>query len=428
MKRNWLIIGVVVVVAIIIVIFLAMNRMLPGMQPAATNTRPTTATVTRGNLVATVSAAGNIAAPEDAQLAFQQAGRVTKVNVQVGDVVKKGQLLMEVDSTDLELAYKTAQLNFANAQANYESAKIKNEQNINQLLVTKAALDKALIALQKAQSDYNAVAWRPDVGMMAQAQTLQTATIDYQTALANYRINVSNINDIALKQAQTQLESSQVAVDQAKRNLEKTKLYAPFDGVVSQVNASVGDNVSGVAVVVVDMANLQVRVTVAEVDVAKIKAGQTAQMTMDALPNKTYTAKIQSVAPVATVTQGVVNYNVVANITDNDGAIKPGMTANLTITVEQRNNVLLVPVRAVRTQGNQRRVTVLYKEQNIDVAVVTGLTNEQFVEIASSTPELKEGDQVVLTQTTTRGGTGGAIPGGGFIISGPGGAAPAPGR
>jgi HlyD family secretion protein len=143
-------------------------------------------------------------------------------------------------------------------------------------------------------------------------------------------------------------------------------------------------------------------------------------MTMDALPNKTYTAKIQSVAPVATVTQGVVNYNVVANITDNDGAIKPGMTANLTITIEQRENVLLVPVRAVRTQGNQKRVTVLYKEQNIDVAVVTGLTNEQFAEIASSTPELKEGDQVVLTQTTTRGGTGGAIPGGGFILGGPG--------
>lgn len=422
MKRNGLIIGGVIGVALIVLIILGMNRMLPGTQPATASTRPTTATVTRGNLIATVSAAGNVVAPEDAQLVFQQGGRVTKVNVQVGDAVKKGQLLMEVDTTDLESALKTAQLNYANTQANYESAKIKNDQNINQLLVTKAALDKALIALQKAQSDYNAVAWRADVGMTLQAQTLQTATIDYQTALANYRINASNINDIALKQAQTQLESSQVSVEQAKRNIEKARLYAPFDGVIAQVNASVGDNASGVAVVVVDMANLQVRVTIAEVDVAKIKVGQTAQMTMDALPNKTYTAKVLAVAPVATVTQGVVNYSVTASIVDNDGAIKPGMTANLAITVEQRENVLLVPLRAVRAQGNQKRVTVLFKGQNIDVSVVTGLTNEQFVEIASATPGLAEGDQVILATTTTRTTTGGGgIPGLGGAIPGMGG-------
>ena len=84
--------------------------------------------------------------------------------------------------------------------------------------------------------------------------------------------------------------------------------------------------------------------------------------------------------------------------------------------------LLYVPVRAVRAQGNQKRVTVLFKAQNIEVSVVTGLTNEQFAEIASATPELKEGDQVVIAKTTTRSGTGGAIPGmGGGAIPGMGG-------
>lgn len=411
MKRNWIIIGAVIIVVIVGVAILGMNRMLPGTQAATASTRPTTATVTRGSLIASVSAAGNVAAPEDAQLAFQQSGRVTKVNAQVGDVVKKGQLLMEVDTADLELALKTAQSNLTNAQTNLDSAKIKNAQNPNQLLVSKVQLDKATIALQKAQSDYNAIAWRGDVGMTTQAQTLQTATIDYQSALANYQITASGINDLALKQAQTQVESSQISVDQAKRNIEKARLYAPFDGVVSQVNVSVGDNASGVAVIVVDLSQLQVKVTIAEVDVAKIKVGQTAQMTMDALSGKTYNAKILSIAPVATVTQGVVNYSVTASISDNDGAIKPGMTTNLAITVEQRENVLLVPLRAVRTQSNQRTVTVQYQGQEISVPVTVGLTNDQFAEITSQ--GLKEGDQVVIAQTTTRSGAN--VPGaGGF--------------
>jgi HlyD family secretion protein len=419
MKRNWVIIGIVIIVVIIVGVILAMNRLVPGTQPAAASARATTASVTRGNLVATVSAAGNIAAPEDAQLAFQQSGRVSKVNVQVGDVVKKGQLLMEVDTSDLELALKTAQTNLVNAQANLESAKIKNAQNPNQLLVAKASLDKAQIALQKAQADYNTVAWRPDVGMTPQAQALQSATIDYQSALANYQMTASNINDLALKQAQTQVDSAQLAVDQAKRNIEKARIYAPFDGVVSAVNVSVGDNASGVAVVVVDLNQLQVKVTVAEVDIAKIKIGQTANMTLDALPGKTYTAKVLAIAPVATVTQGVVNYPVTVAVTNADGQIKPGMTANLQITVDQRENVLLVPLRAVRTQGNQRTVTVQYQGQDIPVPVTIGLTNDQFAEITS--PGLKEGDQLVLNQTTTRTGTGGGPGGGAFFIGGPGG-------
>lgn len=469
MKRNWIIVGVVVIVVVIIAVTLGLRQM-SSANAAATTTRAQTATVTRGNLIATVSAAGNVSAPTSTSLAFQTSGKVSKVNVQIGDQVKKGQLLMELDTTDLDLALKSAQTSLANQQASFDSTKAnlqfslrtaqdnlansqsalataqaKAAQNPNQLLAAKASLDKAQIALQKAQSDYNAVAWRPDIGMTSQAQTLQTATIDYNTALANYNVSASNIaNDNSVKQAQlqldrdqialeqaqknldttartsqAQLDSAQISVQQAQRNLEKARIYAPYNGVVSAVNFNPNDTAgTGAAVVMADLSQLQVKLTIAEVDIAKIKTGQAVQLTLDALPGQTYTAKVLSVSPVGTVTQGVVNYPVYVTVTNSDGQVKPGMTANLAINVEERDNVLLLPLRAVRTTGNQKSVTVNYKGQSIAVPVQTGLTNDTNVEILSG---LQEGDVVQLTTTTTRttgGGGPGGFPGGGAIFRG----------
>ena len=470
MKRNWIIIGVVVIVVIVIAVVVGVRQMSATASASTVAARAQTATVTRGKLTATVSAAGNVSTPTSTSLSFQTSGKVSKVNVIVGDPVKKGQLLMQLDTIDLDLALKSAQISFSNAQISFDStkanlqfslrtaqdnlansqsaletAKAKAAQNPNQLIAAKASLDKATIALQKAQSDYNAVAWRPDIGMMSQAQALQSATIDYNTALANYNVSASNIaNDNSVKQAQLQLDQSQISLEQAqknldtstrtaqgqldaaqnsldiaKRNLDKANIYAPYDGVISAVNFNPNDTVgTGAALVIVDTNQLQVKLTIAEVDVAKIKGGQTAQMTLDALPGQTYAAKVLAVSPVGTVTQGVVNYPVVVTLTNSDGQVKPGMTANLAITVEERNDVLLVPLRAVRTTGNQKTVTVDYRGQTIAVPVQTGLTNDTSVEILAG--QLKEGDVIQLTTTTTRttGGGPGGIPGAGAIFRG----------
>ncbi|MCX7839344.1 MAG: hypothetical protein N2559_07810 [Anaerolineae bacterium] len=113
-----------------------------------------------------------------------------------------------------------------------------------------------------------------------------------------------------------------------------------------------------------------------------------------------------AISPSGTVTQGVVNYPVTLALTNADEQVKPGMTANLTIEVERRDNVLLIPTRAVRTQGNQRIVTVQKDGQLVPTRVTTGLSNESFIEVMSG---LQEGDVVIVTQTTTRSGN---IPGG----------------
>jgi HlyD family secretion protein len=463
MKRRMIIIGGIILILVIVGVGAYIWQGQQAKTTAAAAVQTTT--VRRGSLAASVSAAGNISAPNIVAVAFQASGVISKVNVAVGDIVKKDQVLMELDSTDLNLALKTAQANLTNAQtsydqnkadlnfalrnaqasldsskANLDAAVAKNSQNPNSLTVAKAALDKATVTLQQAQGNYNKIAWRPDVGMSAEATALQSATIDYQSALAAYKTTQATINDSALKAAQTQytndqialeqaqknlgtklsvaqaqLDEAQVSLDQAKRNLDKAKIIAPFDGIASAVNFNVGDSAgSSAAVTVVDLSNLQIKVTVAEVDLAKLKLGNTAQVTLDALPGKTYNAKVTAISPSGTVTQGVVNYPVVLMLTDADNAIKPGMTTNLVIEVERRDNVLLIPTRAVRTQGNQKIVTVQFQGQSIPTPVTTGLSNDTSVEIATG---LKEGDVVVINQTTTRtqGGPGG---GGGFFIFG----------
>lgn len=458
MKKNLFIIVIVVVIVLVVAGFLGLRQMNAS---AATTARIPTTTVQRGTLVATVDAAGNVSAPQQATMAFQSAGRVTKVSYQIGDKVNAGDVLMELDTSDLQLSLKTAQAslasaqanydstqanlqfslktaqaNLASAQANYDASKAKNDTNRDQLIVAKAALDKATVALQQAQTAYDPVSWRPDVGLTSQAAALQSATDDYNSALANYRITAAGINDTALRTAQAsvdtaqvavdqaqknldtslrtaqaQLDSAKVAVDQAQQNLAKAQIVAPFAGLVSAVNYDVGDSAgTSSAVAMADLTQLQVKVTVAEVDMAKLKVGDTAQMTLDALPGNTYTAKVVAIGPVGTITQGVVNYPVTVSVSDKDPAIKPGMTANLSITVDQRQNVLMIPIRAVRTQGNQKMVTVLYKGQQIPVPVQLGLENDTSTEITSG---LQEGDVILLQQTTTASSAargGGGIP------------------
>ena len=173
MRRKVIISGAIVIALLTIVIVLGWDR--TSAASTAANVRTQTVTVQRSALVATASAAGNVCAPNAAVLVFQQTRRVAQVNMQIGDTVKQGQMLMQLDTTDLNLALKaaqtslasaqanfdqtqadlqfalhTAQANLGNAQANLDATKAKTAQNPNQLAVAKAAVDKALAAVQQA--------------------------------------------------------------------------------------------------------------------------------------------------------------------------------------------------------------------------------------------------------------------------------------
>ncbi len=472
MKKKLHIVLIVALVTAAVVGLIGWRNMTASAASAKNTTQ--TFAVQRGNLVATVNAAGNVSAPNTVSLAFSSSGRVASVPVKVGDQVKKGQLLMQLDTTDLELSLKaaqttlaskrasleateadlqfalrTAQAKLASAQASYDTAKAKAGTGVDQLVSAKITLDQSKSALTQAQGNYNDNAWKGATGAMKQYLELQTAQANYDAALSNYNITAAGVNDTSVREAQAAVDSAQVAleqaqqdedtslrtaqaavdsaklaVDQAQRNLDNATLYAPFDGLVSAVNYNPGDSIGSsssssssttvqTAVCVVDLSNLQVQVSIVEVDIARVQVGQSIQVTMDALPDKTYAAKVLNIDPVGTVTSGVVTYPVTVALTDADAAVKPGLTANLAIEVDRRDNVLLVPTRAVHTQGTLKTVNVMRNVKSVATIVSTGLSNDTMVEITSG---LNQGDQVVVSQTTTsqsnqRGGMGIMIPG-----------------
>ncbi|MCX7669267.1 MAG: HlyD family efflux transporter periplasmic adaptor subunit, partial [Anaerolineae bacterium] len=176
----------------------------------------------------------------------------------------------------------------------------------------------------------------------------------------------------------------------------------PFDGTVTAVNIVVGGAgpTSGTAgaIQIADLDNLEIIVNMAEVDVSKIKVGQAAQITLDALPNVTLNGEVTQVSPAGVQTQGVVNYPVTVAVKDPTPEVKTGMTANGTIITDQRENVLMIPNRAVRTVGRQKMATVLFEGNEIQVPIVVGMSGDAYTEVVSG---LKEGDVVVVGTTST---------------------------
>jgi HlyD family secretion protein len=423
-------------------------------QAGAQATAPQTAAIQRGTLTAMVNAAGAVSAKAQVALAFQTSGQVKELDVQPGDQVKAGQVLARLDATNLDLSVAQAQLSLdtaktklaqtqagpadadvtsaqtslANATAAYQAALNKNSLTSAQITVARAQLDKAAAALQRAQDAYDWAAhdWlHPNLADSPQQKQLDNAQTAYDLALASYNQTAAGINDTAVKSAaaqvaqaqyqldnllqnptpqalaiaQAQVKQAEIGLQQAQSQRAKADLVAPFDGIVADVSVQ--------AAVLVDLSQIQVATTLAEVDMPKVQAGQEVQVTLDAIQGVTFSGKVDEVDLVGVATQGVVNYPATVVITDSNDAVRPGMNASVGIVIDRRENVLLVPNRAVRTQGRQRVVTVLYQDQLIEAPVTLGLTGDTQSEVVSG---LQEGDLVVLNAaatTTTGGGRGG---------------------
>jgi len=218
----------------------------------------------------------------------------------------------------------------------------------------------------------------------------------------------------ALAQAQAQVKQDEASLQQAQVQLAQASVVAPFDGTVADIYVQPGQSVgsSTQALALADLSHLGIAITLSEVDEPKVQAGQQVQVTLDADPGAVITGTVTEVDLVGVTTQGVVNYAATVMLSDSTGTIRPGMNASANIILQQRENVVLVPNRAVQTVGNRKTATVLYKGQLIVVPVTLGLSGDSQSEVLSG---LQAGDVVEIGQTTTtaaRGVPGGAILGG----------------
>jgi HlyD family secretion protein len=413
-------------------------------------------TVERGDISATISATGAVLPEREVNLAFSAAGTISEVNARVGEAVKEGQVLAALDTTDLELAVKQAEVGLTQAQAQLQqldegpneadvtaaqaalasaqqgliSAQAAYQQTLrgpdaDTLAAARAQVEQARVQLQQAQQAYDRVKDRPDVGMLPQSTQLQNATIALETAEAQYRAAEKSVTSAQVAAARSQVTAAEaqvaqaqasldrlnrgpsegqkavaragvdqamLALQQAQRRLEQTKLLAPWDGVVTAVTIVEGGQAAPAqpAFRLADNSQFHLDAQVDEVDVAGIEVGQPVQIEVDALPDDKLTGKVSRLSPSAVTTQtGGVTYNVRLDIDETDAPLLSGMSATATIIATTRNDVLLVPNRAIQLERETGRTFVekVNGESLERVEVQIGLRDDQFSEVRDGVAE-----------------------------------------
>jgi HlyD family secretion protein len=194
--------------------------------------------------------------------------------------------------------------------------------------------------------------------------------------------------------ADVAVAEARIAAAQATINL--ARIVAPFEGTITNVISKPGDQVTPgtPAFRLDDLSRQLVDVQVSEVDINRIQVGQSVSLIFDAILNKEYKGVVSEVSPVGTTTQGTVDFTVTVELTDTDEDVRPGMTAAVNMVVDQLENVLLVPNRAVRTLEGERVVYVLRGGTLDPVEIRLGASSEEMSQVLEG--ELAEGDQIVL--------------------------------
>lgn len=339
----------------------------------ATRPRPISvlvATAAPGRVEDTVAntRAGTLKAGRRSRLALGAGGTVARLPVKVGDHVRAGQLLLQLWNKDL-----AAQVTVAQDQVH--SAVARRDQ-------------VCLEADQAAREDQRLTRLRADGIVDAQSAEAARSTAEAQTAACRAA-------EAAIAEARSQLAAARAA-------LEKTELRAPFDGVVAEVSTELGEVVipspPGIptppALDLIEEGGLHVSAPIDEVDAPRVRVGQQARITFDALPGRTFAAHIRRVAPyVQDWEKQSRTVEVEAELEDLAAAreLTPGYSADVEILLATRDNVLRLPTEAVQENG---RVLVLENGRLVARTIQTGLSNWQFTEVKGG---LREGDQVVVS-------------------------------
>ncbi len=395
-------------------------------------------TVRKGDVIARLDTQDLELALSQAQAALEQAktaaeqATIAVENAKVQRIIATANYSRTVGSVRAsDIAAARAAL--AAAEANLE--KLQSGPTPEDLAAAEANLRNAEAALRQAQSAYDrAFSMNPaGIGASPQALQLEQATNNFNAAKAQYdrvakgadeaqikaarqqvesaRANLDKllnpVRDFDLQQAEAQLQQADIALKnaelqaanaqnqvrlaeiqlkQAQRRLDQASLKSPIDGVVSSINFKVGELVGAQsAVVVVDTSRYYVDITVDEVDVARVKTGQSVNITLDALPGITLAGKVTRLSPTSRIVNGVVSYDVRVEMDPTDVPLRSGMTANASIILEQRENVVLVPNWAVRRDRETGKtfITVREGDQTREVEVQLGLRNDAFSEVIS---------------------------------------------
>ena len=315
MKNKKLWIAIAVVVALII----AYNLLKGGKKEEKVTFD--TAKVETGNIQTSITATGTIEPVTSVTVGTQVSGIVSHLYVDYNSVVKKGQVIAELDRTNL----------------------------ISELNAQKASLASAQSSMNYQQSNYERYKTLFDKGLVS-ADEFESARLQYE-------------------QAKQQVAQSRESVQRAQTNLGYATITSPIDGVVLSKSVEEGQTVAAsfntpeLFTIAQDLTNMRVIADIDEADIGGVKEGQRVSFTVDAFPDDQFEGSVTQVRQQATTESNVVTYEVVISAPNVDLKLKPGLTANVTIYTLEKNNVLTVPAKALRFQPNE---ALLQKGESIE--------------------------------------------------------------
>ena len=335
--------------------------------------------LSRGTITEKVTASGIINPISTINVGTQVSGTIKEIYVDYNSEVKKNQMLALIDPDlfEAKVAQQRAALDIAKAQVLLQESTVKyNEKNLKRI---------RKLNNQKYSAD----------------KELDLAEKDYDTSIAQLALN------------KAQVEQAEASLQSAETELRYTKIISPVDGIVVSKAVEVGQTVAAsfqtptLFNVAEDLTKMQIEASVVEADIAKVKEGQVVEFSVDSFPDEIFYGIVTQVRNEAITTSNVVTYEVIIEIDNRDLRLKPGMTANVEVITAQKENVLLVPNKALRftyddggsavkKRYKDRGLWILEDGKPVRVSILTGVYDDEFTEVSGA--ELKEGEEVILEE------------------------------
>lgn len=309
-----------------------------------------TATIDRGNLQSTVSASGAVNPVTQVSVGTQVSGQIRDLLVDFNSVVKAGQLIAQIDPETFEYRVRSAQADVEASQAAVLTAQAS-------AAASRAQVARAQVDLNEAQRDFERKQSLVQMQFIAQSEADRARALVNTSAEALKATQAQvGVTEAQIKSALANVAQRQAALAQARVDLARTRITSPVDGIVIKRAIEKGQTVAAslqspeLFVIAQNLSDMQVDASVDESDIGRIRAGQPATFTVDAFPGQTFEGDVRQVRKAAQNIANVVTYVAVVGFSNSAGRLLPGMTANVRIVTDQRENVLKVPNAALRVR------------------------------------------------------------------------------
>lgn len=373
-----ILIGIAIVIVLGIVAFFAFRKKENGL-----NFR--TEKISKGDIVETVTASGNVNAVTTVLVGTQVSGTIKTIYADFNSPVKQGQLIAQIDPAIFEAQVEQARANLLSAKANLEKADASFIDAKRTMERNKALFSKDLIARSE----------------------VDTAETNYETAKA--QINASK----------AQIAQTEASLKVAETNLRYTRIISPVNGIVVSRNVDVGQTVAAsfqtptLFTIAQDLTKMQIDTNMAEADIGKVKQGQDVEFTVDAYPSITFKGRVSQVRNAPINVQNVVTYDAVILVGNPELKLKPGMTANVSVIISAKKDVLRIPNAVFRftmpdrdkdknkkAQQKGAGVWIIENGKPKRTSVSTGVSDGSYTELISG--EIKEGQEVIVESLKTK--------------------------